>query len=176
MSVGYPGRSTQAEKNVAPDERPAGGAMVALGKISDALKQAIEDTGNPHPDVGMPERYSAAVSTEAEALKRNMSDLMRPATERAIRLWLAPIQAAVRNPADPDRLSAWVSVTLLALRGLESGAFSDVTLITALRNIKFFPSTSDVYDIVAPRSAELRRIWRILCRIAEPGRRIDDPT
>ncbi|MEJ0017518.1 MAG: hypothetical protein WDN25_13325 [Acetobacteraceae bacterium] len=116
-------------------------------RVSGALWEAFEATSRPHPDIGPPRAYSAPVQAEARA-------------------WLLPIQAAVRNPADEDRLPGWVAAVLLAVGHLEVGAFTAGTQREALQTFKFFPSAADVYEILAGPAVEIRMRLRTLERIA----------
>ncbi|CAB4144547.1 hypothetical protein UFOVP469_36 [uncultured Caudovirales phage] len=138
-------------------------------QVSRALADAYNATLNPHPDIGPPTLYDAIAQAEARRWADEMEPLTQPVSERTLREWLAPIPAVVRNEKTPEAIAAWLAGVIMAVGHLEAGAFNAATQREALQTFKFFPSASDVYDVVSGPAVGIRQRYAVLRRIAAGG-------
>jgi len=138
-------------------------------QVSRAMLQAYEDTRNPHPDVGPPTEYTAAVQAEARRALEVIAPFAVPVTESTLREWLMPIPSAVRNEKAPEAIVAWLTGVAMAVGHLEVGAFTAETQREALQTFRFFPSAADVYEVVAGPAVKIRERIRVLRIIASGG-------
>lgn len=154
------------------DRRAVGPAMSA------ALAKQIELVSNPHPDIRAPKRFPPAVMAEAASVADAMESLCAPVTLEALRAWVRPIGAAVRNPPSGEDFAAWGAALVVACGDYAAGAFTAATQREALTTFKFFPSVADIAAVVGPKSMALRRKLAMLRTIAEaePEERRPTPT
>jgi hypothetical protein len=132
-----------------------------------ALKDALENLRNPHPDIGLPAAYPASVQAEAKHALTNLEQFAAPVTEDVLRIWLAPIPVVVRNEKSPEAIAGWVAGVAMTVGHLEIGAFTDETQREALSTFKFFPAAADVYEIVAGPAVRIRETICHLRRVAD---------
>jgi len=136
-------------------------------RVSTALAQAYEATRNPHPDVGRPRSYPAAVQAEARLAAKALRPFALPVGEATLREWLAVVPISVGHRLSAAEVEAWLVVVAQAVGHLERGAFTRASQAQALRTFKSFPSAAHIYEILAPAAVEIRQRLRTLERIAE---------
>ena len=135
--------------------------------MSAQLFRAYEDTARPHPDIGQPKHYPDGVRVEASRALEALQPYVTAVSKRIIYSWLEPIPFAVRNARSNEEIAAWTQSVIMALSGIAAGAFTVETQREALQTFKFFPSASDISDVVSPTSLDLRIKAKILKRIAD---------
>lgn len=136
-------------------------------KVSPNLGYQIDLVRHPHPDAGAPKQFTAAVKAEARAAADAMAPLCAPVTMEALREWIRPIGAAVRNPPSQEDFAAWGAALVIACDDFAIGAFTATTQREALQTFQFWPSVADICGIVGGRSIALRGKLSALRRIAD---------
>lgn len=111
--------------------------------------------------------YSPAIRQAAREALVKLEPFERPVSEQILREWVAPIPLVVRNEKTPEALAGWFSGLLLAVDGMPCGAFTLRNQRDALQTFKFFPSVSDICDILSPTSARIRQQMQALRLIAK---------
>lgn len=104
----------------------------------------------------------AEVIRGIEYLERQTGPISLP----QLAAWLAPVNAAVRNPQSRDDLQLRVTALHELLADLPAGCFT----IQARRDLKpdWFPSAGEIRAVVEPGARHLRASLAALRRLAEP--------
>lgn len=124
----------------------------------DALYGAILDLEDPFLPAFMRNRgYPPAIKVMAETALAELLPLAAPVSETAVHLWLAPLVAATANPRGMDSVEGWLNAMVLAMAGEPIGAFTVETQRRALREMKFWPTPADVWEIVKHDARDIRR-------------------
>ena len=95
-----------------------------------------------------------------------------PITEPVLRAWMLPLAAVAVNPPQTQQAgNAWFTATMIAVKGLPIGAFSEATQRELLRRCSHWPSAAEVYTVVREDAARVRLEVEALERIvAAPTR------
>jgi hypothetical protein len=101
----------------------------------------------PHP---------VATKNQAREVLERIAPFSEPVAEDLVQAWIAPVIASVSNPRPKDEAAAWFAALMLALDGLPCGAFTEATQRDLLRRCTHWPSTAEVYAVVADATG---RIW-----------------
>lgn len=133
--------------------------------MSSALYRAYDDTWRPHHDIGPPKVYSEEVRREAAGLLSMLAPYAEPPESDLIKTWLQPIPFAVRNTKTEEETVGWIHAMLLASAGLPCGAFTAQTQREALHKFKFFPSVSDIIELLREASRDISDKASVLRRI-----------
>lgn len=118
----------------------------------------------------MPPRLPVLTTNEAAEARRlaaGMAGAMAPVSLATLRAWLAPVNAASRNPQGREDFEVRVAGIHAVCDDLPAGAFT-----TDARRLlpAFFPAGADVREAVAPGAGRLRAAHAALLRVAEPPR------
>lgn len=124
--------------------------------ISPELGWALDQVIHPHPDIGAPRQFVAAVKAQAEVAEAQLRPFARPVTLSELRDWARPLGAGVRNPPAPEDFAAWCAALAVACGDFPAAAFSSRAQRAALQEFQFWPSVSDVCRLVRPKAAEIR--------------------
>jgi hypothetical protein len=116
-------------------------------------------------DAPRPPALTGSAAAEATRLANGMDGQLAPVTLTAIRAWLAPVNAACRNPQTRDDFEARVHGIHALCEDLPHGAFTG----DARRALpEFFPSAADVRAAVEPGARKLRATQTALRDAASP--------
>lgn len=113
-------------------------------------------TGNPAAESwnGFRDTYPPDIQGLARQALAVLAPYMTVIGEDALLAWLAPLMTAVRNPGRDD-VKTWFTSVLLACSDAPACVFTRESQMRALREIQFFPSAADIYNVVA------RDIWLV---------------
>ena len=134
--------------------------------LSPPVLLAIREILEPHPDLGFPTEWPAALQTTVQAPIAALTLLCAPVGMRQLREWANPIGPAVRNPPTQDDFRVWLAALYAGCKDMASGAFAADSQQACLLTFKFFPAVADVAEVVKPRSMALRAKLRALQIIA----------
>lgn len=102
----------------------------------------------------------------ARAAAATIERLLAPASAAQIKAWFAPIAAGVRLPPGQD-IDRAAFVAAVAMLNLPASVFTVEAQREALRRWRFWPSTSEVEELLGPTVARLRDRRAALLRLAD---------
>lgn len=118
-----------------------------------------EERERMHVSPAMVPVLSERDRSDAEAAAQAIQAQLAPISLAAFRAWLAPVNAAVRNPQEEDEFALRCSGMHMLLDDLPRGAFT----AEARRKLPaFFPSAQDIRDAVEPGGKRLLATQRAI--------------
>lgn len=160
----------------------APGTALALPRVSRALSEAASallepvaryvDPDAPEGDKPLvlyrdPPSVTESDRQEAEWALGKMGDTLAQATPDALRTWLKPINAGVRNPQDAAAFALRCTAIVLACDGIPAGALTPEAQRDALRTFEFFPSAPEVHNLLTRHANPIRRMAEGLRRVRD---------
>ena len=138
--------------------------LPAQPELSALLSAALRDVLTPPACIaGQRVTVPAPVLAEAEAAAAIYARLCAPAEPAALRRWLAPINAAVRNPrGTAAEFDLAVAAIAEACADIPASVLTQRTLREALQSFQFWPAAADVYALLSAHAAPLRATLRAL--------------
>lgn len=147
---------------------------LALPAFSGPLERRMEGFSSADPEArDRATRYSPpptpAMISEARAVVHRFAAALRPPTRDALIAWARPINAAVRNPQGEQDFLIRVSAWAVMLADIPGACLTLESQRDALRLFQFWPSAADVFALLNPEAARLRRVVAALGAIAAPA-------
>lgn len=175
--------------NALVPKHAAGGALAlpavsrALSAAAEALLEPVARYVDPNALEGEkplivrrePPRITAADRQEAEWALEQMGDTLAQATPDALRAWLKPINAGVRNPQDAAAFALRCTAIVLACDGIPVGALTPEAQRDALRTFEFFPSAPEVHALLQRHAAPILRAAEGYQRVVDAPEPAEEP-
>jgi hypothetical protein len=146
--------------------------VASLAFLSPDLARMVEDRASPDKDTrDRAKRYgrppTQAESAEAWQAYEANDRAMWPVSEQALVEWASPINSAVRNPQSREdfltRLEAWAQ----AFADMPAACFNAQTQREAMQAFKFWPSVSEVFDLLKPHRDAMEATQAALKELAQ---------
>lgn len=113
-----------------------------------------------------PHSFSPAQRAEASWAAERYRELMAPVTRPQLVAWLGAVNAACRNPQDPEDFQVRISAIGQDCAHLPGACFTQESRRALYGETRFFPSAGDVLAVLEPVAKRLRDKLAALERIA----------
>ena len=156
----------RAEAAVMQSVRPS-----AEPSLSRALALELERWTDPDPAARAlrrfdPHAFTPAQRAEASWAAERYRDLITPVTRPQLVAWLGAINAACRNPQDPEDFEVRLRAIGQDCADLPGACFTAESRRALYGETRFFPSAGDVLAVLEPLAKRLRDRLSTLERIA----------
>lgn len=121
------------------------------------LAHAIRQVDDPHPDVGRPREFRAAVQAEAAAHLRAFQAAATPVTFDHFSAWVRPILLVSRGQMmSREETDAVVAILYRAFQAYPAAAFTEDLQAEAIRTLDYRPGGAALARLLDPAMAVIR--------------------